>query len=114
MPKPPAAFSPLTTTKSSARSRRSRGNISITTARPARPTRSPQNRILMGRASGPLGRPAHGVLCRQPVELLVVILTRHRLDLLPRIGEADRRHRAQGAQLGQRAIVEAAAIAQPI
>src|SRR4051795_9014372 len=47
MPKPPAEFSPLTMTKSSAQSRRSRGRCSSTTARPERPTTSPMKRKRM-------------------------------------------------------------------
>src|SRR5260221_1672029 len=46
MPKPAAAFSPFTMVKSRANSRRRRGRFSITQARPALPTTSPQNRIL--------------------------------------------------------------------
>src|SRR6266705_111118 len=46
MPKPAAAFSPLTMMKSSANERRRRGRFSITHARPALPTTSPQSRIL--------------------------------------------------------------------
>src|SRR6185436_3998919 len=43
MPKPPAAFSPLTMTKSRASSARTRGRCSATAARPDRPTTSPKN-----------------------------------------------------------------------
>ena len=42
MPKPPAAFSPLTMTKSSSSSARTRGRCSATAWRPARPTTSPK------------------------------------------------------------------------
>ncbi len=47
MPKPAAAFSPFTTTKSRPSSWRSRGTSLITTSRPARPTMSPQNKTFM-------------------------------------------------------------------
>ena len=42
-PKPPAAFSPLTTTKSSPQRARKMGTCSRTAARPDRPTTSPMN-----------------------------------------------------------------------
>src|SRR3954451_2449328 len=45
MPTPPAAFSPLMTTKSAASSSRSAGTRSRTTRRPVRPTTSPMKRI---------------------------------------------------------------------
>src|SRR3954447_15737331 len=45
MPRPPAAFSPLTTTKSAPSSSRSAGTISRTTRRPARDTTSPRKRM---------------------------------------------------------------------
>src|ERR1043166_2290674 len=49
MPKPPAAFSPLTTTQSSFQSATSRGSRSMTMARPLRPTTSPTNNSRIGR-----------------------------------------------------------------
>src|SRR5258707_11729519 len=52
MPNPAAAFSPLTMTRSSASSRRRRGTFSVTTARPERPTTSPQSSILIAGSSG--------------------------------------------------------------
>src|SRR3954447_17265550 len=45
MPTPPAAFSPLMTTKSAASSSHSAGTSSRTTRRPVRPTTSPMKRI---------------------------------------------------------------------
>ena len=45
MPIPPAAFSPLTTTKSGASSSRSPGSSSRSARRPARPTTSPMKRM---------------------------------------------------------------------
>src|SRR5262245_55269605 len=45
MPIPPAAFSPLTTTKSGANSSRSPGSSPRSARRPARPTTSPMKRI---------------------------------------------------------------------
>src|SRR5213596_788086 len=44
MPKPPAASSPLMTTRSSFQSVISRGSRSVTIARPLRPTTSPTNK----------------------------------------------------------------------
>src|SRR4051794_32940381 len=51
MPMPPAAFSPLTTTKSGASSSRSMGSSSRRARRPARPTTSPMKRIAVIRGS---------------------------------------------------------------
>src|SRR4051794_179922 len=45
IPRPPAAFSPLTTTKSKANSSRRPGSSSRSARRPARPTTSPMKRI---------------------------------------------------------------------
>jgi hypothetical protein len=45
MPMPPAAFSPLATTKSGASSSRRPGSSSRSARRPARPTTSPMKRI---------------------------------------------------------------------
>ena len=51
MPRPPATFSPFTTTKSITRSFFRMGTVSITARRPGSPTRSPRNKILsMGRS----------------------------------------------------------------
>src|SRR6476660_2085788 len=47
MPKPPAAFSPLTTTRSSFQSAISPGSRSVTIVRPDRPTTSPMKRLRM-------------------------------------------------------------------
>ena len=47
MPKPAAAFSPFTMTKSSPSSWRSRGTFLVTASRPERPTMSPQNKTFM-------------------------------------------------------------------
>ena len=52
MPKPPAAFSPLTITKSMASRRRRPGSCSRTARRPLRPTMSPQNSSRMLRIAG--------------------------------------------------------------
>ena len=49
-PMPPVAFSPLTTTKSSAHSRRSRGSASAIAVRPLRPTTSPRKRSFIALA----------------------------------------------------------------
>src|SRR6186713_719799 len=48
---PPAAFSPLATTKSGASSSRSTGSRSRSARRPARPTTSPMKRIAVIRGS---------------------------------------------------------------
>jgi len=50
IPIPPAAFSPLTTTKSGANSERRTGSSSRSARRPARPTMSPMKRIAVMRA----------------------------------------------------------------
>src|ERR1700759_5692973 len=49
MPRPPAAFSPLTTTKSVASRSRSAGSMPRSVRLPRPPTRSPANRMLMAR-----------------------------------------------------------------
>ena len=70
-PMPPVAFSPLTTTKSSAQSRRSRGKVSATAARPVRPTTSPRKSSLIRPACSqsprrhPLSHPASASHPRQ-------------------------------------------------
>src|SRR6185312_13950283 len=49
MPRPPAAFSPLTTTKSAASRSRSAGSMPRSVRLPSPPTRSPANRMLTAR-----------------------------------------------------------------
>src|SRR5882724_9483180 len=109
MPKPAAAFSPFTMTKSSPSSRRSRGTCSTTTSRPERPTISPQKRRRMGLAD------PHGfALGHDPIERLIAIIARYRRRFQSREGHADGERFASVAQLGDRAVVEAAAIAKAI
>src|SRR3954468_19919368 len=114
MPKPPAAFSPLTTTRSRPRSRRKAGRRSITTSRPERPTRSPQNRIrisftLLNTLPGP-------GLGHDPIQPLVEWPARQIVGFLSREGYADRQHRMSRMRLVpalfQGPVIEAAAIAE--
>src|SRR3954447_18433432 len=90
IPKPPAAFSPLTTTASSRQRSRKAGRRSATTVRPGRPTTSPRKRRRM---SGFCPRTDHLRLRHHNVEPPIVILRRHTLDLLRGEREADRQDR---------------------
>src|SRR6516225_870818 len=108
MPKPAAAFSPLATTKSRPQSRRRRGTFLVTASRPERPTMSPQNRTFMT-----LDKGASALVGQQPIQPLIARPVRYLGHEL--IVEADP-HGGDGllgAQAGQRAVIEAAAIAQP-
>src|SRR5215467_4477618 len=105
MPKPAAAFSPLTTTKSSPSSRRNRGTCSTTTSRPDRPTISPQKRRRMR-----LADPDGFALGHDPVERLIGVVARHGRHFQCGEGDSDGERFANGAQLGNGAVVEAAAI----
>src|SRR5262245_56415754 len=114
MPKPPAAFSPLATTKSIAWSRRSPGRRPSTTSRPDRPTVSPQNnrRILGLRGfqglRGVGGEGLRILLGHDPIQRLVIVIARHAGDMLCGKGDADgKRFLAGPPQLLQRAVIEA-------
>src|SRR5579872_750722 len=108
MPKPPAAFSPLTTTKSSRHFSRSCGNCVLTTVLPLRPTTSPMNkrRIRSGvRASDQFA------LRQYKIEPLIVRLVRQAIAFGDAIGHPHGERATLGSQRGQRAIVVAGAIA---
>src|SRR3990167_3449256 len=112
MPKPCAAFSPLTMTKSSSRLRRSSGKWLSIAWRPDLPTTSPQIRIFI---AVPYSSPAQSrnldvpFISDHPVERLVALRARHPLHPLRRIGDADGYHRMHFPERRQRAVVEAAA-----
>src|SRR5208282_1953189 len=100
MPKPCAAFSPLTAVKSSASSCRRRGNSRTTTSRPALPTTSPSNRNRIGTPSGfVIAEPYHAALGDDAVEHDVAGLERHGALLLDGEAQADDLHRAPRAQI---------------
>src|SRR5487761_588805 len=107
MPKPCAAFSPLTTTRSSPKTRRRRGNSATTASRPARPTTSPQSNSLMPKLSTfAFAEPVHAAFGDDRIEWHVGLLVRQPALLLH--GECQP-YREQlfvlRAQAGQRAIV---------
>src|SRR5262245_58825268 len=123
MPKPPAAFSPFATTKSILWSRFKPGRRSTTASRPGLPTISPQNSRRMAsphlvHGGDHLCRHAcevvRGLLGHDPVQRLVEIIARHADHMLRRERDTHRQRigRAAGAQLVERAIVEAAAVAE--
>src|SRR5689334_16689888 len=109
MPKPPAAFSPFTMTRSSFQSRTRRGSRSATIARPLRPTTSPMNRI---RTSSGLPRVAKidGVALREhEIKGGVAGGAGDGGNLLRRVGDADRGHRLHAPQPRDRHVVIAGA-----
>src|SRR5947209_3066938 len=110
MPKPPAEFSPLTMTKSSAQSRRSRGRWSSTTARPERPTTSPMNRRRMLSRGPAVDRFAFRY---HECERVVVRLRRNGCDFLHGEGETDGEG-ALGGERRERRVVIAGAIAESV
>ena len=72
MPMPPAAFSPLTTTKSSPSSSRSPGSSARSAGGPGEATTSPTKRMVVGTACEPIGamterRPATGPRAPKPL-----------------------------------------------
>ena len=90
MPKPAAAFSPLTTTNSS-RSRSAQvGQLLGRPSRPERPTTSPRRRIAHAVCFGQRPRTSMRALGHDRVQRLVVRPAGHRVDLLPVEGEPDR------------------------
>src|ERR1700678_3027826 len=104
MPKPPAAFSPLTMTQSRSKAVRNFGNSCETTMRPARPTTSPMNRRRMHSSRFAVDPFA---LREHEIKPLVVSLGGKVGYFLHRIGDADRGHLTRSTQLGERSIVEA-------
>src|SRR5208283_4836377 len=65
MPKPPAAFSALTTTKSSLHALRKAGRREITASRPLRPTTSPRKSRRKAPSDELLMRQPHRILWRR-------------------------------------------------
>src|SRR5262245_52363597 len=125
MPKPPAAFSPFATTKSILWSRFSAGSRSTTTSRPALPTMSPQNNRRMAlphlihggdHLGGDAREMMRGLLGHDPVQRLVIFVARHARHMLRGERHTDRERiaGAAGAQLVERAVIEPAAIAEPV
>src|SRR5690606_24818848 len=112
MPKPPAAFSPLTMTKSSRKSEISPGSRSQTAVRPVRPTMSPRKRTRMPRLLQGRTESAQAAFGQDFRQHDVVRLIRNTLHLLAVEGDADQPQRVAGrTQPPDRAIVIAAAIA---
>ena len=90
-----------------ARTPRNRGSAAATASRPERPTTSPMNRMrIQGSLAGD-----HAVIRRHRVQRHIRRPGRHLRHLLPRIGDAER---ISPRQRGQRAVVEAGAVAQPV
>src|SRR5690348_17991692 len=114
MPKPCAAFSPLTTTRSSPKARRRRGSSAATASRPARPTTSPQSNSLMPRPSSlALAEPLHAAFSDHRVKRHVGRFVRQLAFLLDGECQADREQvLILRAQTRQRAIVIARAGAE--
>src|ERR1700730_16686958 len=106
MPKPPAAFSPLMTTKSSCQPCISAGRRSVTLLRPLRPTMSPKKRIrtqLRPEIDGP-------TLRHHEIEARVAAGRRHRGNFLRRKRDADRRDGLHGAKAGNGQVVVSGAV----
>src|SRR5690242_12500387 len=95
MPKPPAAFSPLTTTRSSFHSETRPGSRSFTIARPDRPTTSPMKRIRMRLLFAEIDRFALG---KQEVELCIMLGGRNMCDFLSGKSNSHRHDRFSAAQ----------------
>src|SRR5262249_9770775 len=117
MPKPAAAFSPFTATKSRPSSRRRRGTSLITMSRPGRPTMSPQNRTFMpstfqSRVGYTLDKGASALVGQQPIEPLIGRAVRNLGHELSVEANSHGRDLVPGPQRRERAIVEAAAVAQ--
>src|SRR5690349_666340 len=111
MPKPPAAFSPLTTTKSALRPARKAGACFNKASRPLRPTTSPRNRSLISPSI--FSRYLQGEpLGHDPVQRLVVLVPRHGCHFLRGIPDSNRRHRLLPPQPIQRPIIEPGAVPQ--
>src|SRR5260370_21269759 len=110
MPNPPAAFSPLTMTKSSRHRARKIGNWARSTLRPDRPTTSPTNSSRIASGAPAIDQFALG---QHEVETLIVRFVGN-ISLGGGIGDSDRRHGAGGAQRGERAVGMARAEAEPM
>src|SRR5215472_9145954 len=104
MPKPCAAFSPLTTTRSSPKVRRRRGNSATTASRPARPTTSPQSNSLISKLSTfAFAEPLHAAFGDDRIERHVGVLVRQLALLLHGERQTDRKQLSVlRAQAGQR------------
>src|SRR5205814_9016513 len=111
MPKPCAAFSPLMTTRSGAWRCCSCGRTRATASRPVRPTTSPRNRRRMLRSALRFDNAALG---QDPIERLVIRRHWNLVHFLFGIGHTDRGDGLELAQFGKRAVIEAAAIAEPV
>src|SRR4029077_11898984 len=99
MPKPPAAFSPLTTTRSSFQSAISFGNRSVKIARPDRPTTSPINKMRMrGSASLQFPEIKYLALRSHEIEPRVAVSGGHVRNFLGGESDANRCDRLFGAQ----------------
>src|SRR5947207_534871 len=111
MPKPPAAFSPLTTTKSSFQRSTSPGRRWVTAVRPLRPTTSPMNSSRISRGPAKVN---HLALGEHEIERSVPFGRRHGGDLLGGKRQADRHHRFLGAQPVDGEIIVAGAVADAV
>src|SRR5882724_12203236 len=110
MPKPPAAFSPLTMTRSTAQSRIMPGKCSEMAVRPALPTTSPTKRMRK------LQTPEIEQLRfrYQIIQRHVVWQRRNSLDFLHREGEADGDDFLRITQARERAVIMSGAITDPV
>src|ERR1700730_12369961 len=111
MPKPPAAFSPLTITQSSFQSLTRAGKRSVTMFRPLRPTTSPTNRMRMRSSLAAVDDLALG---QDEVEPGIARRRGHARDLLRGEGEPDRGHGFCRAQTVKRHIVITGPIADAV
>src|SRR5687767_8478953 len=110
MPKPPAAFSPLTMTTSSFQSAISPGSRSCSTTRPLRPTTSPtkRTRMLLPAAIDQFALGEHHV------EPRIARRERHHGNVLRMIGKPDRDHGLEHAKPIDGEVVIAGAIADTV
>src|SRR5215831_19567036 len=108
MPKPPAAFSPLTTTRSSFQSAINFGNRAVTAARPERPTTSPMKRIRMQSLPAEIDRL---VLGEHEIEPCIACRGGHLGNFLNGERNPDRGHGLLRAQRRNRHVVITCAIA---
>src|ERR1041385_156214 len=106
MPKPPAAFSPLTTTRSSFHPDTRPGRRSFTAARPERPTTSPMKKIIIRLLFAEIDRFALG---QNEVELFIAIGGGDKRNFLRCESYSDRDDRFTAAQAVDRHIVIACA-----
>src|SRR5580658_79854 len=119
MPKPAAAFSPLTTQKSMASAARIRGSSAMTASRPVRPSTSPKNSNRMEypdrrRLREARARLNDALLGQHQIKCLIPAIHGQFVDPLCRIGHTDREHALARPQAREGPVVKSCAPAQPV